>query len=110
MRINKKINYFIIANILVLISFTGLYAQPLGLTSPQTKQETAQVLCSDAGRYVFGQVSAGSDQFMLDTLTGRLWRVTKSGEVGLYLIKVPYRHEDGKYGPLPEDISPFRKK
>lgn len=34
------------------------------------------VLAAPGGRYVFGQVSAfGQHQFMLDTQTGRLWRM-----------------------------------
>lgn len=35
-----------------------------------------KTLSSHNGRYVFGQVSPGSvNQFMLDTQTGRLWRM-----------------------------------
>ncbi|MBN1848358.1 MAG: hypothetical protein JW932_07220 [Deltaproteobacteria bacterium] len=111
MGINSKAAAFMMANILMIFSFAGVQAQPLGIPSQQLKQDTAKVLCSETGRYVFGQISDSStDQFMLDTLTGRLWRMTKSGEVGLYLIKVPYRHENGSYGPLPEEVLPPRQK
>lgn len=38
--------------------------------------EEGNVLSAEGGRYVFGQISdARRDQFMLDTATGRLWRV-----------------------------------
>jgi hypothetical protein len=111
MRNGGRVIFGMILTIFLLSYFTGLYAQPLGITPQQPKQETTQILCSDTGRYVFGQISdSSSDQFMLDTLTGRLWRITKSGDVGLYLIKVPYRHEDGTYGPLPDEGSPSKKK
>ena len=45
------------------------------------------------------------DQFMLDTFTGRLWRIAESGDVGLYLRTVPYRSKGGKYVPLPEKLT-----
>lgn len=105
MLIGSKVFKIFIANIIVFLFSVGVYGQPLGITPQQSKQEIQQVLSCENGRYVFGQISdSSSDQFMLDTLTGRLWRITKSGEIGLYLIKVPYRHEDGKYLSLPEEI------
>lgn len=41
------------------------------------KQESApKVLSAPGGRYVFGQISEfRRDQFMLDTQTGRLWKI-----------------------------------
>ncbi|MFH0786970.1 MAG: hypothetical protein V2B13_05050 [Pseudomonadota bacterium] len=42
---------------------------------------------------------------MLDTFTGRLWRISETGEVGLFLSPVPYRISKGKYSPLPENVS-----
>jgi hypothetical protein len=41
---------------------------------------------------------------MLDTFTGRLWRVSETGEVGLFLNPVPYRTKEGKYSPFPEKV------
>jgi hypothetical protein len=81
-------------------------AQPIGLMSGQAPQKAQpNVLCSPGGRFVFGQVSDSSkDQFMLDTWTGRLWRISESGGVGVFLNPVPYRLKDGKYEPLPEAV------
>jgi hypothetical protein len=39
---------------------------------------------------------------MLDTRTGRIWRIAESGEVGLFLRAVPYKTADGEYSPVPE--------
>ncbi len=110
MRIGRKVFKIFIANMFIFMSSVGVYGQPLGITQQQSKQEIQQVLSCENGRYVFGQISdSSSDQFMLDTLTGRLWRVAKSGEIGLYLTKVPYRHEDGKYLSLPEELPEPKK-
>lgn len=82
-------------------------AQPFGIGASQAKQRARQeVLSASNGRYVFGQISDSSkDQFMLDTLTGRLWRIAESGEAGLYLRAVKYRTSDGKFSLVPEEIS-----
>jgi hypothetical protein len=82
-------------------------AQPFGMTSAQTRPEPQyKVLSSGRGRYVFGQISDSSkDKFMLDTLTGRLWEIAQSGEIGIFLRTVPYRDAEGKCSPLPESIS-----
>lgn len=79
-------------------------AQPIGLMSAQAPQKPQpNMLSSPGARFVFGQVSdSGKDQFMLDTATGRLWRISESGGVGIFLNPVPYRLKDGKYEPLPE--------
>jgi hypothetical protein len=65
----------------------------------------ARVLQADGGRFVFGQISDfRRDQFMLDTKTGRLWRVVTStvGEPGkqqdVYLLEhVLYVGPDNKW-------------
>jgi hypothetical protein len=68
--------------------------------------ESGSVLCSSTGRFVFGQVSESSkDQFMLDTMTGRLWRIAETGEIGLHLRPIPYRDEEGKCTPVPESVA-----
>jgi len=81
------------------------HAQSFGITqAPAVQKQKPDVLYRGGGRYVFGQVSDSSkDQFMLDTVTGRLWRISESGEVGLYLNPIPYRNKDGKYTNLPEE-------
>ena len=89
---------------LVLLGSMNIHAQPLGLMSQKPQEKSQQKLLSSAnGRFVFGQISNSSkDQFMLDTLTGRLWRIAESGAIGIFLRTVPYRNEDGKCSALPE--------
>lgn len=84
----------------------------IGLMSAQAPQKPQpNVLSSPGARFVFGQVSdSGKDQFMLDTWTGRLWRISETSGVGTFLNPVPYRLKDGKYDPLPEAVpEPGRK-
>jgi hypothetical protein len=65
--------------------------------------DKGKVLSAAGGRFVFGQISdSGKDQFMLDTLTGRLWRIGESSDIGMHLRPIPYRMEDGKYSPAPD--------
>ena len=94
----------------VLLSFLlfcpgKVFAQPLGIMSQSPKPPPRhEVLSSNSGRFVFGQISDSSkDQFMLDTLTGRLWQIAESGDVGLYLREVPYRTGRDTYSPIPGD-------
>jgi hypothetical protein len=74
------------------------------LTQPVPEQKTYPCLAAGGGRYVFGQISDSSkDQFMLDTLTGRLWRIGETGTVGLFLQSVPYKDEKNDYHVLPDN-------
>ena len=102
-------NFLMIVSLfsLVFIGSINIDAQPLGFGSPQPQQKSQQKLLSSAnGRFVFGQISDSSkDQFMLDTFTGRLWRIAESGAIGIFLRAVPYRNEEGECSMLPEDIS-----
>ena len=92
--------------LLVLVGPTGVYAQPLGLGSSKAQRPQEKVLSSDNGRFVFGQISGSSkDQFMLDTATGRLWRIGESGKLGTFLKSIPYRNKKGDCTILPEEIS-----
>lgn len=76
--------------------------QSLGMLSAK-KAETA-VLSTEGGRFVFGQVSdSAKDQFMLDTRTGRLWRIGHSGKVGIFLKPVPYQSKSGECTVLPDE-------
>jgi hypothetical protein len=90
---------------LVLLTNLTAHAQPLGFgTAPQGKEAISGVLASSNARFVFGQVSDSSkDQFMLDTLTGRLWRIAESGKLGTYLKPILYCEEDGQCSPVPGD-------
>ena len=105
MNIFKRIVFMgiVILSLFLFLSF-NVYGEPLGNIALQSKERPKQqVLISQNGRFVFGQISGSSkDQFMLDTQTGRIWRIAESGEVGLFLRVVPYKTSDGEYSPVPE--------
>lgn len=105
-RYNKLFVMFISLCSLVLFGSMDIHAQPFGIKSPQPQQKTQQKILSSAnGRFVFGQISdSNKDQFMLDTFTGRLWRIAESGAIGIFLRTVPYRNEEGECSMLPEPI------
>ena len=103
---NRKVFVMVLALFLFLLSgLTQAHAQfGLGGTPPQQKLEP-KLLSSENGRFVFGQISNSSkDKFMLDTYSGRLWRIAESGEIGLFLRPVPYRIGEGEYDPFPEKL------
>ena len=103
---HRKIFIMVLALFFFLLSgLTQAHAQfGLGGAPPQQKLEP-KLLSSENGRFVFGQISPSSkDKFMLDTWSGRLWRIAESGEVGQFLRAVPYRIGDGEYNPLPEKL------
>jgi hypothetical protein len=96
------------------LSLWGIHpagAQPFGISQQQgPPRPSAGTLCSPVGRFVFGQISdSAKDKFMLDTSTGRLWRISESGEIGIFLSPVPYRTEEEKYSPTPQ-VTPVPKK
>jgi hypothetical protein len=96
--------------------FTGLFLLPFlfplpadaqfGFAPQQAPQQSHKGILSTAhGRFAFGQVSdSAEDKFMLDTFTGRLWRMNKRTGIGLCLTPVPYRSEDGECSAIPENI------
>ncbi len=96
----------------LLFASAQLWAQPLGIMSQQPQKTPHKgTLCSDSGRFVFGQISDSSkDQFMLDTQTGRLWRISETGRIGLFLQTVPYKSLDGEYRDLPASSLKPKKK
>lgn len=99
----KIIAILIVLCSLLLYPSISICAPRLGIMSPQPHQK---VLSSASGRFVFGQISESSkDQFMLDTFTGRLWRITQRADVGTCLISIPYRDAEGKCSALPEKVS-----
>ena len=63
-----------------------------------------------SGRYVFGQINEyNADQYMLDTATGRLWRLVDTVDgAGSVLELVPYALPDGRTQPTPPDAEAFR--
>ena len=99
-------------SLFVLLSVMNTYAQPFGMMSQQPQKEPQHRLLSSAnGRFVFGQISdSNKDQFMLDTFTGRLWRIAESGAIGIFLRTVPYRTKDGECSALPGNLSDSESK
>jgi len=83
-------------------SFGPAFAQFGIAQAPPQRISSEKVLGSGVGRYVFGQISDSSkDQYMLDTLTGRLWRIGETSS-GLHLKEIPYRDEKGKLSTYPD--------
>jgi hypothetical protein len=87
------------------LSLSPAFAQ-FGLTpSPSQNVSSEGFLSSGGGRYVFGQVSDSSkDQYMLDTYSGRLWRIGESSDVGTHLKAIPYKDEQGMVFYCPEAV------
>ena len=83
-----------------------------GYTPKQVQKKSHQaILFTTQGRFVFGQVSESSeDKFMLDTVTGMLWRLTKRTDVGLCLTVIPYYSKDGTCSSLPPKIPALQGK
>jgi hypothetical protein len=92
-----------ISVVAVLVFLAAPVSAQFGLTAPPPQiPPSGKVLSSTGGRFVFGQISdSGKDQFMLDTQTGRLWRIAESSDVGTHLRVIPYRDDQGKVSPYP---------
>lgn len=106
MKISRNLCAFLVlGSFLGWWGLEGVQAQPLGIMGQKAEAQSAvQCLGRVGGRFVFGQVSESpKDKFMLDTATGRLWRVSESGEMGLYLSPVPYRTHGKTYSPTPDE-------
>jgi hypothetical protein len=94
-----------IAVLIVCLGILGEANAQFGVSPTQVTMDKGKVLSAAGGRFVFGQISdSGKDQFMLDTLTGRLWRVGESSDAGMHLRPILYRREDGKYSSLPDAV------
>ena len=108
----KIVRMAIIILFFALICPVIVCAQPFGIMSKKGAQESQQqILSSQNGRFVFGQISnSGKDKFMLDTATGRLWRIGETGAVGLFLKSVPYRDDKGTCSVLPGPVTPSKAK
>jgi hypothetical protein len=105
MRLKNHAMFVGLALGLVLSAHLPVHAQPLGFgTAPQVDEKNSSVLVTSNARFIFGQVSDSSkDQFMLDTVTGRLWRIAESGKLGTHLKPVLYCDEEGQCSPVPSD-------
>ena len=85
--------------LITLFFCTSAYAaDPVEVIPPQNK-----VLSSENGRYVFGQISSyRSDQYMLDTATGRLWQIVVDKDKNQRLQPVPVVQLLGEEAYIPE--------
>ena len=101
-----------IALFIFLLFFTLSAEAQFGFPPKQVQKKSHQaILSTSQGRFAFGQVSESrEDKFMLDTVTGRLWRLTKRTDVGLCLTVIPYYSEDGKCSSLPPKIPALQGK
>ena len=87
-----------------------------GLAYGQSGSSPNGVLSSGNGRFVFGQISEyARHQYMLDTQTGRLWKLVKNtpkkpdgapDEENSYVVLdwIPYVSENGKLSVTPPAI------
>lgn len=111
-RYGKIVRMALIVLFCTLIYPAVVCAQPFEIMSKKGAQESQQqILSSSNGRFVFGQISnSDKDKFMLDTTTGRLWRIGESGAIGLFLKPVPYRDDNGTCSMLPAPVMPLKAK
>ena len=66
-------------------------------TAIAEEQPSVAVLSSPAGRWVYGQVGPNrADQFLLDTQSGRMWRMVLAKESLMLLEPVPFADQEGK--------------
>ena len=85
---------------LFLISCFAYANEPVEVIPPQHK-----VLGSENGRFVFGQVSSyRSDQYLLDTHTGRMWQIVENKEKQSVLQPVPIKQLFGEEAYIPEPV------
>jgi hypothetical protein len=104
------VSVILVAAAMMVFASPALAQFGLG-AQPPTIPPNGKVLGCAGGRFVFGQISDSSkDQFMLDTHTGRLWRIGESSDVGTHLRGIPYKDEEGKVSACPGDIPEAKAK
>ncbi len=93
-------------SLFLIVIFHPLNAltQPFGILSQKGGQKPQkQILSSPGGKFVFGQPSdLNKDLYMLDTTTGRLWKISERGDIGVFLENIPYCNSEGKCSSFPE--------
>jgi len=89
---------------LVTASVLVATALPFGSTADAQSSNQPAVLGGN-GRFVFGQINEyNADQYMLDTATGRLWRLVDTADGNSSVLEmVPYALPEGRSQPLPPD-------
>jgi len=93
-----------------IASHVRVYAAIVAMALPFGSAAVAQASNQPAvlggnGRYVFGQINEyNADQYMLDTATGRLWRLVDTADGNSSVLEmVPYAMTDGRSQQLPPD-------
>lgn len=83
-----------------LLLAIAAFAPPLAAQS-----SNRPAVLEGSGRFVFGQVNElVADQYMLDTQTGRLWRLVDTADgTGSVLEPVPYALPDGGSQAMPPE-------
>lgn len=93
----------IIIYLLLAFSFSSI------TVTAQSKKNKENILSSENGRYVFGQVSEyRADQFLLDTKTGRLWQIklVDSASTNIKVLEqIPFILLNGSRSLVPFDPS-----
>ena len=90
----------ILFTLLIFLLASSAIAEPVEVKPPQTK-----VLGTSTGRYVFGQISDfRSDQFLLDTATGRLWQLVIDDKQNKKMQPVPIIQLLGEEANVPEPL------
>ena len=75
------------------------------MESVEAKTSNAKVLGTDTGRYVFGQISDfRSDQYLIDTETGRLWQLVVDENKNTKMRPIPIIQLLGEEAYVPEPI------
>ena len=88
----------------IQLAIFAAVAGPIGHDAMAQSSNTPAVL-GGSGRFVFGQINEyNADQYMLDTSTGRLWRLVDTADgIGSVLEIVPYALPDGRSQQSPSD-------
>ena len=88
------------------ISCMLLVLAPAWLAADASAQSRNQpAVLGGQGRYVFGQINEfNADQYMLDTQTGRLWRLVDTADGNASVLEpVPYTLSGGGLQAFPPD-------
>jgi hypothetical protein len=81
------------------------------IVSSQESKSTGRILGSSTGRYVLGQISDNAkEQFLFDTQTGRLWRLTMTDDSMMVLKEIPYVDINDVFAPSPNSIEEAKLK
>jgi hypothetical protein len=87
-----------------LLFFTIAYSQ-------DGKASGGKILGSSTGRYVLGQINDNSkEQYILDTQTGRLWRLAATEDSIKVLREIPFVDINDQLAPSPNSVEEAKQK